>query len=178
MRKIAMIARWKPVHLGHAAVLRALTRSADHVVLGIGSSNKLDVHNPFTAAETREMLALVLGDDRKRCTVLDIPDLGDPPRWRLMVRDLLGPLDQFVTANPWVEGLMRQDYAVVHPVALLAPGEQVKVSGTMVRLAMARGGDWERLVPPAVAAYLRERGLVARFVREFGLETLSLMPVR
>lgn len=173
-----MIARWKPVHLGHAAVLRALVRSADHVVLGIGSSNKLDVHNPFTAAETRAMLALALGDDQARCTVLDIPDLGDPPRWRLMVRELLGPLDQFVTANPWVEGLMRPDYPVVHPVTLLAPGEQVRVSGTMVRVAMARGGDWERLVPPAVANYLLDRGLAARFVREFGLETLSLMPVR
>jgi nicotinamide-nucleotide adenylyltransferase len=178
VRKIAMIARWKPVHLGHAAVLRALVRTADHVVLGIGSSNKRDVHNPFTAAETREMLDRVLSDDRARCTVLDVPDLGDPPRWRLMVREMLGPLDAFVTANAWVQGLMRDDYPVIHPVTLLEPRERVKVSGTMVRLAMARGSDWRALIPPTVADYLESHGLVERFVREFGLETLSLMPVR
>lgn len=48
----------------------------------------------------------------------------------------------------------------------------------MVRLAMARGGDWRALIPPAVADYLESHALVERFVREFGLETLSLMPVR
>lgn len=171
-----MVARWKPVHLGHAAVIRALLRSADQVVLGIGSSNKLDVHNPFTAAETREMLELVLEGSGDRATIVDIPDLGDPPRWRLMVRELLGPLDAFVTANAWVEGLMAGDYGVVHPVSLLQPGERVRVSGTMVRLTMARGGDWRALVPDRVADYLEARGLRARFVREFGLETLALMP--
>ncbi len=71
-----MVARWKPVHLGHAAVIRALLRSADQVVLGIGSSNKLDVHNPFSAAETREMLELVLEGSADRATIVDIPDLG------------------------------------------------------------------------------------------------------
>lgn len=172
--KIAMIARWKPVHLGHAAVLRALFRASDEVVLGIGSSNKLDVHNPFDAEETREMLDLVLGADRARATVLDVPDLGDPPRWRLMVRGMLGPLDAFVTANAWVKGLMEADYPVVHPASLLEPREQVRVSGSMVREAMARGERWQALVPVAVAQYLEERGLARRFVRDFGLATLDL----
>lgn len=171
-----MVARWKPVHLGHAAVLRALLRSADQVVLGIGSSNKLDVHNPFSAAETREMLELVLGAELGRTSIVEIPDLGDPPRWRLMVRDLLGPLDAFVTANEWVQGLMAEDYPVVHPVTLLEPSEQVRVSGTMVRLAMARGADWRALVPAPVATFLDERGLRARFVRDFGLATLASIP--
>lgn len=171
-----MVARWKPVHLGHAAVLRALLRSADQVVLGIGSSNKLDVHNPFSAAETREMLELVLGAELGRTAIVEIPDLGDPPRWRLMIRDLLGPLDAFVTANEWVKGLMAEDYPVVHPVTLLEPSEQVRVSGTMVRLAMARGADWRALVPAPVANFLDERGLCARFVRDFGLATLASIP--
>jgi nicotinamide-nucleotide adenylyltransferase len=169
-----MIARWKPVHVGHAAVVRALLRSADQVVLGIGSSNKQDVHNPFTAEESAAMLELVLDADRARATVIPVPDLGDPPRWRLMVRELLGPLDAFVTANAWVRDLMKEDYQVLHPASLLLPEEQIRVSGTMVRLAMARGDDWRALVPGLVGAYLEEHGLRARFVRDFGLATLGL----
>jgi nicotinamide mononucleotide adenylyltransferase len=33
-----MVARWKPGHLGHAAVLQGLARIADHALIGIGSS--------------------------------------------------------------------------------------------------------------------------------------------
>ena len=36
------------------------------------------------------------------------------------------------------------------------------------------GEEWKNLVPPAVAAYLQDRGLVERFRREFGLATLAL----
>jgi hypothetical protein len=53
---LAMIARWKPVHIGHAAVLEGLVASAESVIIGIGSSNRYNAKNPFTAAETADML--------------------------------------------------------------------------------------------------------------------------
>ena len=168
-----MIARWKPVHIGHARVLAALTRSSETVVVGIGSANKHDLHNPFTAAETRSMLEAALGEQISRVQIVDVPDLGNGPRWRAMVVEMLGPLDAFVTANDWVKRLLEPDYPIVHPASLLSPEERVRVSGTMVRELLARGGDWRALVPPAVARYLDEHGLAARFVREFGLATLA-----
>ena len=51
-----MVARWKPVHLGHAAVLRALCDRGEQALIGVGSANRYDARNPFTVAETREML--------------------------------------------------------------------------------------------------------------------------
>ena len=59
---LGMVARWKPVHLGHAAVLRGLMAAAPRVVLGIGSANRYDVRSPFTPAETRDMIRLVIGE--------------------------------------------------------------------------------------------------------------------
>lgn len=156
--RLAMIARWKPVHVGHARILRALAGYADELVIGIGSSNKYDAHNPFTPAETREMLALVVPG----VSVVEVPDLGHGPRWRAMVVELLGPLDMFVTANGYVRELLKDDYRVVHPVHLLAPEERVAVNGTMVREAMRRGEPWEHMVEPAIADYLRSRGLDER----------------
>jgi nicotinamide-nucleotide adenylyltransferase len=168
-----MIARWKPVHLGHAAVLEALVARAEQVQIGIGSSNRYDVQNPFTAAESAAMIRRVLGD-RAGYSIVEVPDLGHGPRWRAMVSELLGPLDLFVTANSYVRDLMREVYPVVHPVSLIPPERRIAVDGTGVRKAMARGEGWREMVPPDVATYLEEEGIVQRFRREWGLATLAL----
>jgi nicotinamide-nucleotide adenylyltransferase len=171
--RIGMIARWKPVHLGHAAVLEALVARASNARIGIGSSNRYDASNPFTAAETVRMIRIAL-DGHDNFTLTGVPDLGHGPRWRAMVLDVFGPLDLFVTANGYVRDLLKDDYAVVHPSWLVPPERHVPVDGTMVRHRMARGEDWRALVPPAIAGYLDRNGLVDRFRREFGLATLAL----
>lgn len=168
-----MIARWKPVHLGHAAVLEALMENADEVLVGIGSSNRYDLRNPFTAEESEAMIRLVLGD-RPSYTVVQVPDLGHGPRWRAMVTGLLGPLDLFVTANEYVRDLMQEVYRVVHPVRLLPPERRVRLDATTVRKAMARGEEWKEMVPRPVATFIEAQGLDRRFRREFGLATLAL----
>ena len=172
VERIGMVARWKPVHLGHAAVLDGLLERAAELLVGMGSSNRYDLRNPFTLDETRHMLGLVL--DGREAALLEVPDLGHGPRWRDMVRELFGSLDLFVTANDYVRSLLGQVYRVVHPVHFVAPARRVAVSGTMVRRAMARGEAWQDLVPTAVARYLMESGLDERFRREFGLATLGL----
>lgn len=167
-----MVARLRPVHSWHAAVLRGLVRNAKHALIGIGSSNKYDLENPFTVAETADMIRAVLAE-HTNYKILEVPDLGNGPRWRAMVQQLLGPVDLFVTSNSYVYSLMREVYPIMHPVRLVAAGERRKLTGTAVRVAMARGGeDWVRLVPPCVADYLRKHALVERFRREFGPATL------
>lgn len=177
IERIGMVARWRPVHLGHAPVLRALCDRASEALIGIGSSNKYDVRNPFTLEETGDMIRRVLAD-RQNYTLIPVPDLGDGPRWRIMVLDLFGPLDLFVTDNPYVASLLSGDYRVVRPVTLVAEDEKVAIDGSMVRREMARGNGWRDLVPPEVADYIAARELDARFRREFGLETLALDTIR
>ena len=170
--RLAMVARWKPVHRGHAAVLRALCANADQVVIGIGSSNRYDLRNPFTADETEAMVRLVVGA-REAVEIVHIPDLDDGPRWRDAVLDRVAPLDGFVTANPWVKHLMEPLVPVLRPVEFVPVGERLAVDGTRVREELARGDGWRELVPVAVARYMVEHGLPARFRSEFGLETLA-----
>jgi nicotinamide-nucleotide adenylyltransferase len=172
--RIAMIARWKPVHLGHAAVLHALLDRADAVVIGVGSANRYDLDNPFTAAETARMIDAAL-DRRAGYAIVPFDDLGDGPRWAEAVAAALGPLDYYVTANGYVRSLLMHRYTVVHPVALLDPARRVRVDGTAVRRALACGGDWRALVPPSVAALLDAEGWAARFEREFGEATRAAL---
>lgn len=172
-KRIAMIARWKPVHLGQAAVIRGLCAAAESVTLGIGSSNRYNARNPFTLAETEEMLAIALAG-RENVSVIPVPDLDDGPRWRLMVRDMLGEtLDLFVTDNPYVTNLLAEFYRIERPVAFVPPNERIRVNGTMVREAIARGEDWQSLVPPEIAEYISSRKLDERIRREFGLQILA-----
>ncbi len=171
--RVGMIARWQPVHLGHAVVLHALCDCAAETLIGVGSANRYDLRNPFTLEETTDMIRLVL-TGWTNYTLIPVPDLDDGPRWRAMVVEMFGRLDRFVTANPYVAHLLAGDYKIVRPVELLRDEERIAVDGTTVRKAMAQGGDWQRLVPDEVGNYLAVRQLDERFRREFGLHTLAL----
>jgi nicotinamide mononucleotide adenylyltransferase len=171
--RIGMIARWQPVHRGHAAVLRALCGCARQALIGIGSPNRHNLRNPFTFEETSDMLNLMLVD-RTNYILIPVPDLDDGPRWRALVIALFGALDLFVTDNSYVASLLAADYRIVRPVVLVPQEARVPINGTLVRQEMARGHGWQDLVPQEIAEYITARGLDARFRREFGLQTLAM----
>ena len=171
--RIAMVARWRPVHRGHAPVLRALCDRASEALIGIGSSNRYDLRNPFTLEETIAMIRLVL-TGRENYSLIPVPDLDDGPRWRVLVIDLFGRLDLFVTDNPYVSSLLAGDYRIIKPVELVPESDRIAIDGRMVRRQMARGDDWHDLVPKEVADHITARQLDERFRREFGLQTLAL----
>ena len=171
--RIGMVARWRPVHLGHTPILRALCNRASQALIGIGSSNRYDFRNPFTLEETTDMVRLAL-TEYQNYTLIPVADLDDGPRWRVMIMDLFGSLDLFVTDNPYVASLLADDYQIVRPVELIPKDERIAIDGTMVRKKMARGDGWQDLVPKQIADYITTKHLDERFRREFGLQTLAL----
>jgi nicotinamide-nucleotide adenylyltransferase len=173
LNRIGTVARWQPVHLGHAPVLRTVCDHAAQALIGIGSSNRHTLRAPFTLEETSEMIRRVLAG-RGNYRLIPVPDLDDGPRWRRMVLDLFGPLDLFVTDNPYVAHLLADDYRILRPVELVRPEERIPLDGTAVRREMARGDGWRPMVPPEVADYITEGQLDRRFRCEFGLQTLAL----
>ena len=171
--RVGMIARWKPVHLGHVPVLEAVCGGATEALIGVGSSNRYNLRNPFKYEESAQMIRLVTGDV-KNLSIVAVPDLDDGPRWREMVMKMLGRLDLFITDNPYVTKLLSGDYTVTRPVELVPAGARIPIEGSMVRREMARGEGWREMVPQQVEAFITEKGLDERFRREFGLETLAI----
>ncbi len=177
--RVGVVGRFRPLHNGGAVMLEELCRQADEVVIGIGSANKYNVRNPFTPEETKGFIDAYLSPRFKNYTTrfIDdyghIPDYQDGQEWRRHIKEMFGALDHFVTGNPYVAGLLRDDYDIVHPATIIPKARHLFLRATQVRIEMARGGDWMRLVPPAVADYLEKNGLVDRFTREFGLATLA-----
>jgi hypothetical protein len=91
-----------------------------------------------------------------------------------MVKDIFGPLDVFVSANPYVTSLLVGDYRVIKPVEFIPENEHIAIDGSLVRKAIAQGEGWQDLVPNEIEDFITIRRLDERFRREFGLPTLAL----
>ncbi|MBI5398576.1 hypothetical protein HZB03_03875 [Candidatus Woesearchaeota archaeon] len=174
-----VIGRFKPLHNGSALLLENVCASADSVLIGIGSSNKYNLRNPFTAEESEAMIRSVLSPRFSNYTIIHVPDFAhileyrDGHAWKDCVAKHFGARDHFVTGNRYVAELLKDTYAIVHPASLIPKETQFFLRATTVRMAMATGRDWQALVPPPVARYLESRNLVEHFRHEFGLETIA-----
>lgn len=171
---VGTVARFKPVHKAHQAMLESICERARFVYMGIGSSNVYDVRSPFTYEESKEMIYSALWGKYTNYLILEVPDLFHGEKWKNKVLEIFGgEIDNFVTANVYVENLLKDHYRIIHPATLIPDNKKYAVSGTMIRVAMAKGEEWEGLVPNTVVGYIKENKLDERFRREFGLETLA-----
>ena len=177
-KRIGVVGRWKPLHNGGAVLLEALCSQAEEVVIGIGSCNKHNARNPFTASESEEMIRGYLSPRFSNYSFVHVPDFAHIPeyrdgqKWRSYVLEHFGELDAFACGNAYVKELLKDDYRIINSWELVPEMDRVFVKGSMVRLEMARGDAWNKMVPQTVADYL-EKGLVERFRKQYGLETLA-----
>jgi len=179
--RVAAIGRFKPLHLGGAAMLESMCESADQVLIGVGSCNKYNLRNPFTAQESEEMIDSYLGPRFDNYSVLQVPDFAqldvegakDGSLWKNHVLKEFGTLDAFVSGNPYVAKLLGDEYEIVHPTTLIDPSKHIRLRAGMVRLAMAQGDErYALMMPTEVHNYMIKNNLVERFCKEFGLATL------
>ena len=181
MGRVGVIGRFKPLHLGGARMLDAICEHATEVIIGIGSSNRYGLRSPFTVEETEGMLRAYLEPRYTNFTIIPVPDYGhvkkyaDGKKWVENTVRLYGALDVFVSGNPYVTKLLAPHYTIIHPATLIPKENHIMLCATDVRQAMARHQEkeWRTLVPNEVASYLDSHGLVERFRKEFGLETLA-----
>ena len=68
--------------------------------------------------------------------------------------------------------ILKQD-DFMNPLEIIPENLQFCASGTMVRVAMAKGEAWEHLVPDSAVDYIKKHDLTNRFCKEFGLETIA-----
>jgi hypothetical protein len=128
-----------------------------------------------------EMINLVLSPKYNNYSVVKIPDFAhedgfaDGQRWVDEVKKLYGELNYFVSGNPWTNKLLESHYNIIHPASLVPKEQQLYCKGSIVRMALARNEEWEKLMKPEVAEYLMKKGLVERFRREFGLQTIATL---
>jgi len=148
--------RFQPVHRGHVSAIRWLLGVAEEVVVGVTAAQfNYTAENPFTAGERITMLKLALREHWDRLYVIPLDNVPDNSLWLSHVASRTPSFEAVATNNSFVELLARaRGLSVVNPPLL----ERGELSGTRLRLLMAGGGEWKKLVPPAVAGYLEEIG--------------------
>lgn len=165
--------RFQPFHRGHLAYMEAAATRSSELFVGITNPDPtriraeasdpvrhLPAANVFTYVERLLMVegaAADLGLDPARVHVTPFP-VHEPDVWSAYVPP--GVVHFVRVFSAWgatkVERLRRAGYEV----CVLDEGVDKEISGSAVRDALRRGGDWERLVPPRVADVIRavERG--------------------
>jgi cytidyltransferase-like protein len=166
--------RFQPFHNGHLEYLRGACAQCEELFVGITNPDPerirpeasdplrhLPESNPFTYVERLLMVKAAAADagiDLARLHVIPFP-VNEPELWHAYVPE---DVVQFIRLfSDWggtkVERLREAGFEVV----VLDEGAAKEISGADVRNALREGGDWQNLVPPAVAAVLEglERGV-------------------
>jgi cytidyltransferase-like protein len=165
--------RFQPFHNGHLEYLRAARELCETLVIGITnpdpSTVRLDATsqhrhlpdaNPYTYFERLLMIRGVLRDEgipEDRAMIIPFP-VNDPARWPYYLPpDAVHYLRVF---SDWEQAKVDRLREHGYTVEVLHPGITKEIEASEIRRRMAKGEDWQSLVPPAVAEIilqLRER---------------------
>ncbi len=158
------VGRFQPFHNGHLAMVEQILTKHDEVIIGIGSAQYSHTgENPFTAAERFEMIDRALkAAGISDYHIIPISDTHVHSVWVGHVLSLVPAFDSVYTNSALVVRLFKERGIEVVSLPMV---ERESLSGTEVRRRMQNGGGWEELVPPAVAAYIKEIDGVQR-IRE------------
>ncbi len=177
--RVGFVGRFKPLHNSGALALETLCEQADLVKIGLGSCNKYNLRNPFTVEESQAMIEAILSPKFSNYELIHVPDFAHIPgyrngqKWKEFMLKHYSELDYFATGNAYVRDLLASHYNIIHPASRIPREKWIRLRGTEVRVEMAQGEKWKELVPYPVVEYLERTGLIERFRREFGKETLA-----
>ncbi|MFL5917455.1 MAG: adenylyltransferase/cytidyltransferase family protein [Gaiellaceae bacterium] len=161
--------RFQPFHNGHLEYLKGAADRCREIFVGITNPDPARVlpeesdplrhlpeSNPFTYVERMLMVKAAAADARivpQRLHIVPFP-VNEPELWPVYVPE--GVVQFIRLFSDWggtkLERLREAGYEVV----VLDEGSAKEISGADVRVALRDGGGWEELVPPGVAALLRE----------------------
>jgi len=166
--------RFQPFHNGHLEYLAGAAERSDEVFVGITNPDPrrikeepsdplrhLPESNPWSYVERMLMVkgaAADLGLEPTRVHVIPFP-VNEPELWPAYVPD--GVTQYIRLFSEWGGTKIDRMREAGYEVVVLDDGIEKNVSGADVRRALREGGDWEALVPPAVAAVIRSLERVA-----------------
>ena len=164
VRRVLMVGRFQPFHMGHLLVLRRIAKRFDSIILGIGSAQYSHTEeNPFTAGERVEMMVEALrADGIGACYVIPMEDIHEHGRWVAHVESLVPRFSAVATNNPLNQQLFKEEGYDVVSTPLY---DRKKFSGSVIRKRILAGKPWKGLVPPVVARIIGEIGGVERIRR-------------
>jgi nicotinamide-nucleotide adenylyltransferase len=157
--------RFQPFHNGHLEYLRGAAVRSERVFVGITNPDPRRVReepsdplrhlpesNPYTYTQRLLMIEAVAADERIPVHVIPFP-VNEPELWPAYVPE--GVTQYLRLFSDWGGTKLDRLRDAGYEVVILDEGAEKEISGREVREAIRSGGDWEALVPPAVAHVIR-----------------------
>ncbi len=166
-----IVGRFQPLHNGHLEVIRKVASECDRMIIGIGSAQySHSCDNPFTAGERYLMISEALRDEGiTNVSIVPIEDLNRYSVWVSHVVSMCPPFSKVYSNNSTTRRPFEEAGFELHDSPLY---NRKEYSGTEVRKRMAEGGDWESLVPKAVAKVIKDIDGISR-IRELTGDSLD-----
>ncbi|MDD1760884.1 MAG: nicotinamide-nucleotide adenylyltransferase [Methanothrix sp.] len=158
------IGRFQPYHLGHQAVLEKIALEVEEIVIVIGSAQESHTpENPFTGGERMEMIYGALSECslQDRCYVTPLQDIQRNSVWVSHLQSMVPSFEAVYSNNPLVVQLISEAGIEIRNPPMY---QRELFSGTAIRKLMTENGDWKKLVPDAVAAFIEDTGGVERLI--------------
>lgn len=156
MQTALAIMRLQPMHRGHQFMIETMLRENDRVIVLVGSANKCDDRNPYTADMRMEMVRGVFPDEiaNGKLVVGAINDLGNPPKWVEYVIQQIGMCPDVYYCGDERDGQLFMDAGI----SVRAIGRvDIPISATIVRDKIANNDpEWQCLVPAAVQQIIQK----------------------
>ncbi len=157
MDRALLMGRFQPFHLGHLQVVQKILTEFPQLIVAVGSAtfNYLE-KSPFTAGERIWMIHEALaeaGIDMARIYITAYPNIENNAAWAAHLKSLFPPFTVAFTGNALPHILLKEAGIEVRPLKMI---KRELYSATEIRKRMLEGGDWESLVPPAVARIIKE----------------------
>ena len=153
MTRALFIGRFQPFHNAHLVDIKNVLKEASEVVVAIGSSQeKNTLENPFNYNERKQMIANVLKKNKiKKCKIYPVPDLYNDKKWVEYIKKNLPKYDFVYSGNLWTLKCFKKHDSKVKKIKLIKG-----INSTIIREMIAKGKDWEKLVPKEIAGYIKK----------------------
>ena len=153
MKRALFIGRFQPFHNAHLVDIKKVLKEADGVIIAIGSSNeKHTLENPFSYNERKKMIEVALRNNKiKNFKIYPVPDLYNDKKWVSYIKDNLPSYDFVYSGNLWTLKCFKKHDSKVKKIKLIKG-----INSTIIREMIAKGKDWEKLVPKEIAGYIKK----------------------
>ena len=156
-KRALFIGRFQPFHKGHLEAVKMILKENDEIIIAVGSAQySHKPENPFTAGERIVMIRRALeneGINLKQVWIIPIPDVHVHMMWISEVVGYTPKFDVVYTNEPLTRRLFMEARFDVRPIPFI---KRKIYSATEIRKRMIEDGNWEELVPKAVAEYIKE----------------------
>ena len=151
-------------------MVKRILETNSEIIIGIGSAQYSHTNeNPFTAGERYEMIKRALdAEGIQNYHIVPIPDTHVHSVWVGHVLSLVPKFDVVYSNSALVVRLFRERGFKLIELPL---EKREKYSGTEVRRRIYSGEDWESVVPPVIAEYIREIDGITRIRETFNYST-------